>query len=85
MMGEIEKGYVSLVAAIIEQAVTDYKEALKHCNDESQRVRENAEKMKKDCESFFLIEWGQMLSQDFGEHIIARCRREVAEEMNEKE
>lgn len=74
-MDEIEKGYISLMAAIIEQAVTDYKQALKECDGRT--IRE--------CERFFLSEWGQALTWDNGENIMQRCRREVAEEKKKKE
>ena len=62
--------YINLIIAIIEQATKDYKNALR--GKKSQRIKE--------CERFFLSEWGQLLTHENGEHIIKRCRREVAEE-----
>lgn len=59
--------YTAIRAAILRQAVKDYKKALES--------RNYAEKSK--LEHFFLGEWGQWLSNNYGEYIIAKCRREV--------
>ena len=59
------EAYESLRLAILRQAATDYSRAL--------RRRKSA-----DCEamvSWFRSDWGQMLSGDQGELIIAECKR----------
>lgn len=58
--------YESLRLAIVELAVRDYEAALKYGN----------EKEIKSLERFFLSKWGQYLSDDHGEYIINRCRKE---------
>lgn len=85
-------GYINLQAAIIEQAVTDYKWALKMLEKSPEyfigRARhryDEAEKKKIECEKFFLSKWGQSLTNGKGEFIIDRCRREVAQEKKESD
>lgn len=84
-MNEIDKCYIELVIAIIEQAVKDYKKALKDCDDKSRIVQAKAQSTKRECEKFFLSEWGQLLTDGHGQLIIERCRREVAEEKKAEE
>jgi hypothetical protein len=62
--------YVELYAAIVKQAMADYKAALK-CESKK------ALKTRRECENFFLSEYGQMLSVNNGERIIKMCRDEV--------
>lgn len=59
-----DEGLILLQAAILEQAIHDYKIELK-CGD-GHRL-----------EKWFLSEWGQMLSRGHGDEIIERIRREV--------
>ena len=59
--------YTEIRAAILRQAVKDYKKALE--------LRNYAERSK--LERFFLGEWGQWLSDNNGEYIIDKCKREV--------
>ena len=59
-----DEGLILLQAAILEQAIHDYKIELK-CGG-GHRL-----------EKWFLSEWGQMLSRWHGEEIIERCKREV--------
>ncbi len=58
------EGLILLQAAILEQAIHDYKIELK-CGG-GHRL-----------EKWFLSEWGQTLSRGHGEEIIERCKREV--------
>jgi len=69
----MEELYIELYAAIVKQAMTDYKAALK---DDGKK----ALKMRKQCEKFFLSQYGQMLSAGNGERIIKMCREEVESE-----
>lgn len=69
----MNEGYVQIAAAIVKQAMTDYKAALK-CEGK------RAMKTRKECERFFLSEYGQMLSAGSGERIIEKCREEVKAE-----
>ena len=63
----IEEAIINLQAAIIEQAVADYRTALKYDKrGEARRI-----------ERFFRSEWGQALSRDNGEAIIKRVRAEA--------
>lgn len=59
-----DEGLILLQAAILEQAIHDYKMELK-CGG-GHRL-----------EKWFLSEWGQKLSRWHGEEIIERCKREV--------
>lgn len=59
-----DEGLILLQAAILEQAIHDYKIELK-CGG-GHRL-----------EKWFLSEWGQMLSRGHGDGIIERIRREV--------
>lgn len=69
--------YIQIAAAIVKQAMVDYKDALRD-------VGKKAEKKKKACEKFFLSKYGQMLSAGNGERIIKMCREEVEAEEKEK-
>ena len=62
-----DEGLILLEAAILEQAIHDYKVELRCGGGDS-------------LEKWFLSEWGQMLSRGHGEEIIERCRREVSHE-----
>lgn len=59
--------YTEIRAAILRQAVKDYKKALE--------FRRYAERAK--LEKFFLSSWGQWLSGNIGEYLIDRCKQEV--------
>ena len=62
-------GYELLAIAIIQQAVNDYRLALKG---------NNAANINK-LERFFLSEWGQLLSHDTGAEIIRLTKKQAAE------
>ena len=66
-----DDGLKFLQAAILKQAVHDYKVEL--------RVGGGA-----NLEKWFLSEWGQMLSRGYGADIIERCKREIATGYNDK-
>lgn len=57
--------YEGLRVAILQQAAKDYTAALK----------EGDEREAASIERFFLGDWGQLLSGDKGELIIAKCRQ----------
>lgn len=62
-------GFFNLRAAIVAQAVKDYRAALMAGNGGAIRHLQN----------FFLSDWGQSLSGDNGDNIIRKVRAEVAE------
>jgi hypothetical protein len=76
--GNMEELYIELYAAIVKQAMTDYKAALK---DDGKK----ALKKRRECEKFFLSAYGQMLSAGNGERIINQCKAEVEAEEQKKE
>lgn len=59
--------YERVAAAILRQAMRDYKIAL---------LRNSPSHITK-LERFFLGEWGQFLSSNHGEYIIEQCRKSV--------
>jgi hypothetical protein len=61
------RGYEALAAAILQQAIKDYKTAIRNNNFHKMLCLER----------FFLGELGQILSYNHGELIIERCRNEV--------
>ena len=66
-----DEGLILLQAAILEQAIHDYKIELT-CGD-GHRL-----------EKWFLSEWGQMLSRGHGDEIIERIRREVNNDVRDE-
>lgn len=62
-----EKGYFELRIAIIEQANRDYRNALK----------QNNKRQIAKLEKFYLSPWGVFITNDNGENIISRIRRET--------
>lgn len=62
-----DEGFENLRIAILRQAVTDYEKALTDCD------KEEIEKL----EQFFKSEWGEFLSDEHGDYIIAECKRRV--------
>ncbi len=71
----MEEEYTNLAAAIILQAMKDYKKAMVRLR---KRKSKHNEKKVRELERFFLSAWGQQLSFERGEYIIARCREEVS-------
>ena len=63
----MDDNYVLLAAAIVRQAMKDYTAALRQRNYHG----------IKECERFFLSEWGQALSNNHGEYIIEHCKKTV--------
>lgn len=59
------EGLTLLQAAILEQAIHDYKTELKCGGGHS-------------LEKWFLSDWGQQISRGHGVEIIERCKREIA-------
>lgn len=71
-------GCIELAAAIVKQAMSDYKAALKgNCKE--------ASRTKKECERFFLSDYGQMLTAGNGERIIEMCKEEVKKKQRKRE
>jgi hypothetical protein len=66
-----DEGLILLQAAILEQAIQDYKIELK-CGG-GHRL-----------EKWFLSGWGQMLSRGHGDEIIERIRREVNNDVRDE-
>ena len=61
--------YEYLTIAILQQAAKDYRSALK---------RKNKKQIAR-LEKWFLGDWAQLLSNDMGEIIIEKCRKQVGE------
>ena len=87
----MERVYEDLANAIIEQAVTDWKNAdkairkLKNAkNQEQVEKRERAERRKAECEDFFLGDWITKLSSIDGEALLRDLQKE-AEALNRYE
>lgn len=76
---DVNERYEALAAAILQQAVVDYKKIAskktKNKNDEKAKASE-----LKTIERFFLSGYGQSLSYHHGEYIVERCRKEAAQE-----
>ena len=64
-----QNNYEYLMVAIVQQAVKDYRYALKR-NNKKQMAR---------LEKWLLSDWAQLLSNDMGEIIIKKCREQVGE------
>ncbi len=64
-----QNNYEYLTIAIVQQAVKDYRYALKR-NNKKQVAR---------LEKWFLGDWAQLLSNGMGEIIIKKCREQVGE------
>ena len=71
----MDDNYINLAAAIVLQAMSDYKKAL----------RDEDSKTIKECEKFFLSEYGQYLSGHRGKYAIERCKKEIEQEKEKKE
>lgn len=63
------EAYEKLRTKIVRSAVFDYKKALK----KSDRLGVVCDEQRK-LESWFLSRWGQMLTGDNGEYIMAKCQ-----------
>ena len=72
-----ENPYEKLANAIVLQAVSDYRTALKKVkkNPKNREAIEGALQLEK----FFRSEWYQVLTSVDGEYLIDRLRKEVAE------
>ena len=72
-----ENPYEKLANAIVLQAVSDYRAALKKVkkNPKNREAIEGALQLEK----FFRSEWYQVLTSVDGEYLIDRLRKEVAE------
>lgn len=71
-------GYQRLAAAVVEQAVKDYRHALRRLHRKPKDIE--ALKAKNDCERFFKNEI-YMYSDIDGERIMREIRKRVNEEM----
>lgn len=72
---EIGRAYERLAAAIVMQAVKDYKSAftfLKGAKRKSRMAFEH-EKMLSDCKRFFRSEWFGQLCEYDGERLMKQC------------
>ena len=68
-------GYANLQIGIIQQAITDYKRAL----------RQGYEGKARALERWFLSSWGEMLSGGNGIYIIEQVRKEVRRKNGKKQ
>jgi hypothetical protein len=74
-------GHADLAAAIVLLAMADYKKALREeKRAKTKKEQDKVKKLKRDCESFFKSEWGELLTLGHGVELMMRCRREVEEE-----
>lgn len=64
-------GYENLRLRILQQAVDDYRAAIKKSRLKGEKIEAEDE-----LEKFFLSHWGQMLSGDNGKYIIDRCQKD---------
>lgn len=74
----MEDIYIEICAAIVKQAKRDYKEALR---DPQSR---KAQYTQKECERFFLSEWGALVTCDHGAQIIEQCKKEIENERGQQ-
>lgn len=68
----MEEGYIKLQCAIVQQAIKDFKKALR---------QKNAAHIQA-LERWFLSPWGQRLSENNGARIIAVIKQEVERASN---
>ena len=78
MRNSVIEPYEEVANAIIIQAVTDYRAALR---GEGYRHR-SPEKIIKECESFFRSYYFSLLTKVSGEFIIEQVRKEAKNERN---
>ena len=67
------KNHKNLAYAILQQAVKDYQTALQKGNEDRIAYFEN----------WFVSDWAQFLSDDMGEIIIERCRKQIVGGVND--
>ncbi len=69
--------YERLANAIVEQAVKDYRDAVKKLKEPNlkEKDRFQAEKMKKDCEQFFKGEYIKTLTDVDGKYILEKLEK----------
>lgn len=77
----IEKGYKELATAIVVQAVTDYRNALRGIGCD----RKPAEYIKGECIRFFRSSWFTHLTDVNGKYILRLLNKEYKEEIEEGE
>ena len=70
----MDERYKCLADGILAQGIKDYTSALNR----------NDTKVIRECESFFRSDWGQMLSEGMGEHVIKKVRELVEAERKKK-
>ena len=73
-----EEAMYLLIAAIIEQAITDYKKAYKalHNPKANEAAKTRAEWKIDECEQFFRSDWCDLLTGGNGERILKRLQEE---------
>ena len=70
-------GYEALASAIVEQAILDYRKALRNIKA-GRNIMANAA-MRDDCERFFRSEYFKLLTDLDGGRIMEMIRKEVRE------
>lgn len=73
----IYEAYEHLSIAILQQAVADYRKAVKKAQSNDKYDKAQGTIAKKNLERFFLSEWGELLSGDNGQLIIDKLRAEM--------
>ena len=73
------KEYERLIIAIMQQAVLDYRKAVKKTHSPDKYEKRNGTFAKKSLERFFLSDWGQLLSGNNGQFIVDKLREEAIE------
>jgi len=73
--GHIDDAYTKLANAIIEQAVKDYRVALRTLK--KKKDNEAAERVKRDVERFFRSKWFEVLTSIDPKMLISKLKDEV--------
>jgi len=71
------KNWENLANAIILQAVTDWREAIKNIKKYPLKIKGYSEKLK--CEKFFRSMWFECLTKIDGKLLLEKLRNEVTE------
>ena len=74
-IGHIDDAYTKLANAIIEQAVKDYRVALRTLK--KKKDNEAAERVKRDVERFFRSKWFEVLTSIDPKMLISKLKDEV--------
>lgn len=76
----IYEAYGNLRIAILQQAVEDYRKAIKKTQSTDKYEKRQGTYTKNSLERFFLSEWGELLSGDNGQFIVDKLREEMQQD-----